>query len=78
MRLVFGVLGLVVVLAIVGSLLRKQLQTVQRPLAPAVGASAAALSGTPAQQSQSLQKKVADDVNRFMQQAPKRLEGAEQ
>ncbi|WP_428423787.1 hypothetical protein [Methylibium sp.] len=79
MRLVFGALGLLIVLAIVGSLAKRQLQAVGMPT-QAVAASAAGVdlpapSGTPAQQSQQLQRKVADDVNRLMQQAPARVEG---
>lgn len=65
MRLVSGVLGLLVVVAIVAALARTQLQTVQASVAEP-GASAA-----PAQQ---VQRKVADDVNRLMQQAPARHE----
>jgi hypothetical protein len=74
MRLVFGVLGLVLVLAIVGSLAKRQLQSLQAAPRPASGASQA-LVGTPVQP---LQQRVTDDVNRLMQQAPARLQGAEQ
>lgn len=78
MRLVFGVLSLLVVLAIVGSLAKRQLQAIGTP-AQAAAASAAGVgqpvaSGTPARQSQQLQHQVADDVNRLMQQAPARIE----
>ncbi|MBA3596528.1 MAG: hypothetical protein H0W40_04025 [Methylibium sp.] len=76
MRLVFGVLSLLVVLAIVGSLLKKQLQTVQGPVVSEAGA--AAPDGTPVQQSRQLQRKVTEDVNRLMQQAPARIERGEQ
>ena len=78
MRIVFGVLGLLLVLAIVGSLAKRQLQAVRVPVPTGEAASAPVLSGTPAQQSQQLQRKVADDVNRLMQQAPARTEAAGQ
>lgn len=76
MRIVFGVLSLLVVLAVVGFVAKKQLQSVRAPLPAetAVGAGMPALSGTPAQQSQQLQKKVQDDLNKLMQQAPARAE----
>lgn len=77
-RLVFGVLGLVVVLATVGLLSSRQLQAVREPVSPAVGTAEGAQPSSPAQQSQPLQRRVADDVNRLMQQGPKRLEGAEE
>ncbi|MBA3589386.1 hypothetical protein [Methylibium sp.] len=78
MKSIFGVLSLLVVLAIVGSLASKQLRALEVTAAPEDGASAAAPGGTPAQQSKALQRQVADDVNRLIQQAPARLEGAEQ
>ena len=76
MRIVFGLLSLLVVMAIIGVLARKQIQSV-RALAPepaAAGASMPALSGTPAQQSRQLQKQVQDDLNKLMQQAPARVD----
>lgn len=80
MRMVFGVLGLLVALAIVGSLVKRQLQAVGAPLRPeaasAAGVALPAGTGTPAQQSQQLQRRVADDVTQLMQQAPARVEGA--
>ncbi len=80
MRLVLGVLSLLVVLAVVGFVAKKQLESVRVPAsvdAAATGASMPALSGTPAQQSQQLQKKVQDDLNKIMQQAPARVEPAQ-
>ena len=76
MRIVFGVLSLLIVVAVIGFLAKRQLQAVHVPAES--GASAFTLSGTPAQQSQQLQRKVADDVNRLMQQAPARTEAAGQ
>lgn len=77
MRMVFGVLGLLIALAIVGSLVKRQLQAVGAPVRPEAASTAgvAPTSGTPAQQSQQLQHRIADDVNRLMQQAPARVEG---
>lgn len=78
MRAVFGLLGLLIVLAIVGSLAKRQLQAVQVPLVPGGGASAAALGGTPAEASRQLQRKVADDVNKALQQGAARNDSAGQ
>jgi hypothetical protein len=77
MRMVFGVLGLLVTLAIVGVLAKKALQPLQLPAPDAAGASAPVLQGTPAQQSRQLQNQVKDDVNKLMQQAPARAEPAQ-
>ena len=79
MRMVFGVLSLLVVLAIIGVVAKKQTQLmrVPTPEQSAAGASLPALSGTPAQQSLQLQKKVQDDVNKLMQQAPARVDAAQ-
>ncbi|MDH3460026.1 MAG: hypothetical protein OEM00_03420 [Burkholderiaceae bacterium] len=75
MRMVFGVLSLLVVLAIIGSLAKKQLQAVSVPVEPSgTAASAPPPSGTPAQQSQQLQRRVADDVSKALEQGASRLE----
>jgi hypothetical protein len=72
------VLSLLVVLALVGVAAKKQLQSVHtRPADVAAGASMPVPGGTPAQQSQQLQNKVRDDVNKLMQEAPARLEPAQ-
>ena len=75
MRAVFGLIGLVVVLAVVGLLVRSQLRSVQalRP-APAAAASSApggAARETPRQVSQ----KVADDIARAIDQGAHRRDG---
>ncbi|MDH5539993.1 MAG: hypothetical protein OEY03_11375 [Rhizobacter sp.] len=57
MRLVFGVIGLLVVVAIVGLIARKQLQTATLTApseAAAAGATLPTASGTPAEQSRQL------------------------
>ncbi len=80
MRLVFGVLSLLVVLAIVGSLAKKQLQAVGSATeqgAAAAGVSVPVTSGTPAEQSRQLQKQVVDDVNRALQQGATRASDAQ-
>ncbi len=74
MRLVFGVLSLLLVVAVVATVARRQLSSVAPSLAPSAAAQAGlpAAGGTPAQQSRQLQRQVADDVNKLMQQAPAR------
>ena len=75
MRLMFGVLGLLVALAIVGVLAKMALQPLQvHGASDAVGASAPVPQGTPAQQSRQLQNQVKDDLNKLMEQAPARAE----
>jgi multidrug efflux pump subunit AcrB len=71
MRVVFGVLSLLVVVAIVGFLAKKQLGRASAPVAvpPAEGVPSVASGGTPAQQSQQLQQQVKKDVESLMQQA---------
>jgi hypothetical protein len=89
MRIVFGIVGLLITLAIVAVVVRTQLQAVRVvPSATAVTSSASSQASVvpgaaPAdpgglnvhQQSQAIQNKVADDVARLMQQAPARAEG---
>lgn len=72
MRIIFSVLGLLVVVAIIGMLAKNELQAT-RVIVPTDGAaSAAVLSGTPAQQSQQLQRQVTDDINKALQQGMQR------
>ncbi|WP_295639206.1 hypothetical protein [uncultured Methylibium sp.] len=80
MRLVFGVLSLLLVVAIVATVARRQLSSVAPSVAPSAAAQAGvpAAGATPAQQSQQLQRKVADDVNKLMQQAPARSDAPAQ
>lgn len=64
MRMIFGVLGLVVVLAIVGVLAKKQLQPpVSRPIPSGTDTSAPSVAVTPA-----LPKQVGASVEAVMQQ----------
>ena len=83
MRAIFGVLTLLIVLAIVGLLAKKQLQAVNNvgaslPPAQGIDASPAApAASTVRAQSQQLQQRVADDVNKALQQGAARTESAE-
>lgn len=75
MRAIFGVLSLLIVLAIVGSLARQQRST------PGLGSvSAPAGEGasqlTVQQQSQAIQDKIRDDTARALQQGSERTERA--
>ncbi len=78
MRILFGVLGLLIVVSIVLSVARKQLQAVEQlPAAASGDAASSSQPGGPTvpQQSQALQKRVANDVQQIMQSAPARAEG---
>jgi multidrug efflux pump subunit AcrB len=71
MRVVFGVLSLLVVVAVVGFLAKKQLDSARVPVAvpQTAGVPVAPPGATPAQQSQQLQQQVKKDVESLMQQA---------
>jgi hypothetical protein len=65
MRIVFGVVGLLVVLAIVGVVVKKQLQATGQ----AVSAAAPAASGANvAEQSRQLQQQIKADVTKALEQ----------
>lgn len=75
MKAVFGVISLLVVLAIVGVLASRQLKatTAVTPMAASAAAAAsvvlpAASGGTPAEQSKQVQDQVLNDVMKAMQQ----------
>jgi hypothetical protein len=72
--MIFGVVGLLVVVVIVGVLAKKQLHAVQLP--PEVAGSNAVADQTPAQQSRTLQSKVQDDVNKALEQSKRRTDAA--
>ncbi len=72
MRIVFSVLGLLVVVAIIGMLAKHELQAARVIVAADGAASAPLLSGAPAQQSQQLQRQVSDDINKALQQGMQR------
>lgn len=72
MRIIFSALGLLIVVAIVGMLAKRELQAA-RVIVPVDGAaSATVLAGTPAQQSRQLQRQVTDDINKALQQGMQR------
>jgi hypothetical protein len=68
MRALFGVVGLLVVVAVVGLLAKKQLTAVAGP-APAAGSSASAPAPAPRQQVE----QVRQAVEAAMQQAPRAM-----
>lgn len=80
MRVLFSLVGILIALAVVGVLLKKQLQAVdsRRPAMGAAGAGASDVPLNVQQQSQQLQNRIRDDVARAMQQAPARAGDAEQ
>ena len=75
MRMIFGVLSLLVVLAVVGYLAKTQLKAVA--VTPVPGASVMqTTAATPAQQSQQIQRQVRDDIARALQQGADRAASA--
>lgn len=70
MRAVFGVVGLLIVVAIVGLIARSQLQAGRA--VPAVAADPAASSSPVRERSQQLQHQVADDVAKALSQGAAR------
>jgi len=75
MRGMFGLVGLLVALGVVGLVIRKQMAAVQMPVpvlqAPADGtASAPPLTGNAAQQSQQIQQQVTQALDAAMQARP--------
>lgn len=68
MRGLFGIVGLLVTLAIVGVLAKKQLSAVTT-IAPPAGFASAPVGSTPQQQSQLIQQQVQQSVENTMQQA---------
>ena len=80
MRPVVGLIGLVLALALVGGLLRTQLKALRSSPAPTPAAASAADTSpatpvTPAVASQRLQRQVADDVGKALEQGARRSEG---
>lgn len=76
MKAVFGVVSLLVVLAIVGLLASKQLKTVST-LPAAEPSSSPAPAGNVREQSQQIQDKVRSDINKAMEQGGARREEAD-
>ena len=77
MRIVFSVVGLLIVVAIVGMLAKRELQSARVIVADdAPAASAVVPAGTPAQQSQQLQRQVTEDIDKALRQGMQRNEDA--
>lgn len=74
MKPLFGLVGMLLVLAIVGLLVKTQLRPATATVAPAAAAGIPVQTtegATPAQASQQIQQQVRDKVNAAMQAAPK-------
>ena len=68
---IFGLVGLLLALVIVGLLVKKQFTGIAAPALPAVpGAAAAAPAGTVRDQSQQIQQQVKQALDAAMQQRP--------
>lgn len=83
MRAIFGLVGLVVTLAIVGLLAKKQLTALRAPMpalpnATGAAAPASAPAATVREQSQQMQQQVKQQVEGLMQQARPMPEDTEQ
>ena len=68
MRGMFGLIGLVIVLALVGVLIKKQMAVTQAP-EPALQGTPAPATGTVRDQSQQIQQQVKEQMDSLMQQA---------
>ena len=77
MRAVFGVLSLLVALAIVGVLVSRQLKATEVSTATLTGVPADAASASVRQQSQQIQQKVQNDITKALEQGAARNEQAE-
>ena len=74
MRAVFGLVGLVVALAVVGVLVKAQLKAVQAPRVAPAGTASAPAGASPVSPRQ-VSKQVADDIAKAMQQGARRSDG---
>jgi hypothetical protein len=74
MRVLFSLVGLLVVLAIVGLVARTQLQAAAPSLAPTAAPAAGAAPQTVQEQARGVQQKVLQDVNRALEQGAARSE----
>ena len=77
MRALFGLVGLLVVLAIVMLLAKKQLQAVAPSIAPPASATTGGTAPTVREQSGAAQQRVLQDVNRALQQGASRASDAQ-
>ena len=74
MRALFSILGLLVVVAIVGTLVKRQLQVVAPTASAASSPSAGAATGVDPQR---IEQQMKQDVERALQQGAARASGAE-
>jgi hypothetical protein len=73
MRLIFGLLSLLVVLAVVGLLAKTQLASLRStPVAMPGATDSAASAGDAAPPGQQIQQKIRDDMDKLMQQSMQR------
>ena len=72
MRALFSLVGLLVVVAIVGLMAKKQLQAVAPSVAPLATPSTGAAPQTVQEQSRGVQQKVLQDMNRALEQGATR------
>jgi hypothetical protein len=75
MKAIFGMVGILLVLAIVGLLFKTQRTSTSAAVAPAASAAGVSIQttegATPAQESRQIQQQVKDRVNAALQAAPK-------
>jgi hypothetical protein len=75
MKAMFGLIGILVMVAIVGMLVKPQFMSTTSAAAPAAAAAGATIKmtegATPAQESKQIQKQVKDQINAAIQAAPK-------
>ena len=77
MRIVFSVVGLLIVVAIVGMLAKRELQAARAiATGDAAAASAVVPAATPAQQSRQLQRQVTEDIDKALRAGMQRNEDA--
>ena len=78
MRALFSLVGLLVVVAIVMLLAKKQLQTVMPALAPATPTTTGSAAPTVPEQARGAQQRVLQDVGRALEQGAARASEAQQ
>jgi hypothetical protein len=75
MKAMFGLVGILIALAIVGMLVKTQLRSTTATVAPAAQAAGVSITSTegatPAQQGQQIQQQVKEQLNAAMQAAPR-------
>jgi hypothetical protein len=77
MRALFSLVGLLIVVAIIVMIAKKQLQAVAPGIVPPTSASAGGTAPTVQEQSRNVQQKVLQDVNRALEQGAARASEAQ-